>query len=319
MKKNIKLMPEAEGTLKKIISVTPSIMQSVLEKRILAQTQRNVLYEGRKEILPKDILSSAKEVMPSGFSPLFVKMSNPKKFKALAKSGIKEPDAGAKRWVRVDVKQSPGGKKFVTRKSENPYVLAICGSPRKNGNTDLLIKKFFDGAQTKGAKCETVYLHYRKIGYCIGCRKCREDDDGTIIESYCAIKDDMTDIYRKLSSADAVVIGFPIYTARESSQTAVFWDRLDCMSNKYNKERFGARKAGALITSWAWPETETYRDHMEGMLTLMGLRGIESLFCISASGCRGKAHGWGVVVQDKKGMEKVFSAGAKTAEIITKK
>jgi len=317
MKKNIALKPEAREILKAIVSIMPAILQRVWRNRIITQAEKNVIYDGRKSVSAKDILGAAREVMPSKFSPLFVRMSNPSKFKAIAKSGIEGYREGSRRWVKIDVKQSSAGKKFITRKSANPYILAICGSPRKGGNTHLLIDKFLEGAGENAARCETVYLHKKKIGYCVGCRKCRENNDGTILEDYCTIKDDMTEIYKKLALADAVVIGFPIYTARESAQTAAFWDRLDCMSNKYNRERFGGPKAGALITSWAWPEAQTYRDHMEGMMMLMRLRGIETLCSVAASGCRGRAHGRGVVVHDERGMKRVFSAGAKVAEIIT--
>ncbi|RMF98484.1 MAG: flavodoxin family protein [Candidatus Schekmanbacteria bacterium] len=320
MNKKLSLTQDALKMLNTIISITPSILQPLWKERILRQAEKNVFFESREEISSDDIFDAAKEVMPSGFSPLFVKLSNPSKFQTIARSGIEGYKETSKRWVKIKVKRAIQGRKFITRKTKTtPKIIALCGSPRRKGNSDLLIKEFFRGAESRGAICEEIYLHFKKISYCIGCRKCREKNDGTIIETFCTIKDDMTEIYKKLCEADAVVIGYPIYTARESAQTAAFWDRLDCMSNKYNKQRFGGRKAGTLITCWAWPEEHTYRDHMEGMMMLMGLRGIETLFAISASGCRGRAHGRGVVTQDEKGMEKVFQAGAKTVEVITEK
>ena len=312
--KPAKFSEEAEEVLGTIIAVTPSIVRSTWKERISTHAKSKAALEGRKAISRDDILKSAKEVMPSGFGPLFLKMMAPEKFNELSKSGVEGYRAAAKRWVKINVKESPAGKKVITRRSEKPYILSICGSPRKGGNTDLLVKKINEGAELAGARCETIYLHNKKIGYCIGCRKCREE--GSRVEDFCVIKDDMTEIYKKLCEADGIVIGYPIYTARESAQTATFWDRLDCWSNAYNRERFGERKPGILVMSWAWFEPDTYMDQMEGMLMLMSLRNIEPVAAVTASGCRGTAHGRGVVVQDEKGMNKVFNAGKKLAQII---
>ena len=60
-----------------------------------------------------------------------------------------------------------------------------------------------------------------KLGYCIGCRKCK--DKG--YEGMCTVKDDMTPLYQKIMDADAVIIGFPIYTGRECAQLSTFMDR----------------------------------------------------------------------------------------------
>ena len=51
-------------------------------------------------------------------------------------------------------------------------VLVIAGSPRKNGNSDLLAQQFAQGAQDSGNEVEIVYLRELKINYCQGCLVC---------------------------------------------------------------------------------------------------------------------------------------------------
>ncbi len=50
-------------------------------------------------------------------------------------------------------------------------IIAFVGSPRKNGNTDILVEHFLDGARSKGAETEKVYLYERNIKFCQGCYK----------------------------------------------------------------------------------------------------------------------------------------------------
>ncbi|MGR3293636.1 MAG: flavodoxin family protein, partial [Candidatus Scalindua sp.] len=49
------------------------------------------------------------------------------------------------------------------------YVLGISGSPRRNGNTELLIREFMRGAETAGNKTEIIVLSELKISPCTSC------------------------------------------------------------------------------------------------------------------------------------------------------
>lgn len=102
-------------------------------------------------------------------------------------------------------------------------LLALLGSPRKNGNTSALLDSFLKGAASAGHSAETVFLHGKKIAPCTSCRSCRVDGIGTGV---CVIKDDMTDLYDKVIGADVIVHGFPIYWWSIPAQTKVFLDRI---------------------------------------------------------------------------------------------
>ncbi|MDR3554464.1 MAG: flavodoxin family protein [Syntrophobacteraceae bacterium] len=98
-------------------------------------------------------------------------------------------------------------------------LLAIYGSPRKNGNTDLMTDSFVEGAQS-AAKIEVERLYIRDLGIsgCLGCGYC--DKHGV-----CAQKDDMRNVYPLLEKADRIVMASPIYFYGISGQAKLFVDR----------------------------------------------------------------------------------------------
>jgi NAD(P)H-dependent FMN reductase len=100
--------------------------------------------------------------------------------------------------------------------------LAIWGSPRRGGNTDILLNAFLDGATQAGAEVERVALRELKISPCQEIYHCFKD--GT-----CPIKDDMLPLYDKLLEADVVVMASPIFFYSVSAQAKVFIDRTQAL------------------------------------------------------------------------------------------
>lgn len=78
-------------------------------------------------------------------------------------------------------------------------ILILEGSPRKNGNTDLMAQEFAVGATEAGHKVEKIYIKDKTIKGCLGCGACQRNGGS------CVQKDDMTEIYEKIAAADAVV------------------------------------------------------------------------------------------------------------------
>ncbi len=83
-------------------------------------------------------------------------------------------------------------------------VLGIFGSPRKNGNTDILLEEMLRGAESEGAKVERIYLTDYTITPCKECHSC--DQTGR-----CVIPDDMQKIYPKLLESDIILLASPIF------------------------------------------------------------------------------------------------------------
>ena len=83
-------------------------------------------------------------------------------------------------------------------------ILGIAGSPRKNGNTHLLVSKILEGAKEAGASAECLFLEDLNIKECDGCHVCWQGKG-------CSKKDDMNFIYPKLIESDVIVFGTPVY------------------------------------------------------------------------------------------------------------
>ncbi len=82
-------------------------------------------------------------------------------------------------------------------------VLGIAASPRRGGNTDILLAELLRGAASRGAETETVVLSQLRYETCTHCDVCLKTGQ-------CNIKDDMRQVYRDLEEADVIVLASPI-------------------------------------------------------------------------------------------------------------
>ena len=90
-------------------------------------------------------------------------------------------------------------------------ILIINGSPRKGGNTELLVDAFAQGI-AKHHQVEIVSICDYKVNPCIGCNTCFKTN------GICVQKDDMATIYEKMSQTDMLVIASPVYFYSISAQ-----------------------------------------------------------------------------------------------------
>ena len=104
------------------------------------------------------------------------------------------------------------------------YVIAINGSPRKNGNTATLLNKALEGASSQGSTTELINLYDLNFKGCVSCFACKLKGG----KSYgkCAYKDDLTPVLEKIESADAVILGSPIYFSEVTGEMRSFMERL---------------------------------------------------------------------------------------------
>ncbi len=114
-------------------------------------------------------------------------------------------------------------------------IVVIVGSPRKNGNTELLADAFIEGARSVGNHVEKLSIIGKKIGGCLGCNACYRNMNGQ-----CVQHDDMESIYEDLSGADVIVIATPVYFYGISSQLKCLVDRLhNPVRNTFKVKKLG--------------------------------------------------------------------------------
>ncbi len=97
-------------------------------------------------------------------------------------------------------------------------VLGIACSPRRAGNTEILVNEALASAKDLGAEVELVTIGGRNIAPCDGCESC-------IMTGKCRIEDDMQGIYSKLLEADGIIFGTPVYFWSVTAQAKALIDR----------------------------------------------------------------------------------------------
>lgn len=122
-------------------------------------------------------------------------------------------------------------------------VVSFNGSPRKNGNTAMLIRAVLDELQKEGVETELVQLGGKKIRGCTACMKCFENQD-----RHCSITNDILNgLVDKMLDADGVIIGSPTYFANVSTEVKALIDRagLVAIANGHILKR----KVGAAVVA----------------------------------------------------------------------
>lgn len=118
-------------------------------------------------------------------------------------------------------------------------VLAVLASPRKGGNTEILVDEILKGAELKGHIAEKVRLYDYDILPCLDCRGCKRASSGYT----CALSDEMVKIYTRLEEADLIILGTPIYWYGPTAKMKLFIDRL----RPYIASRKLAGKKGLVV------------------------------------------------------------------------
>jgi multimeric flavodoxin WrbA len=100
--------------------------------------------------------------------------------------------------------------------------LGIAGSPRRGGNTDLLLAEVMKGAASRGAEVKTIILSQLNIAPCQHCDACLET-------GRCKVKDDMQMVYDELERADRIVLASPVHFMGVTAQTKAMIDRCQAL------------------------------------------------------------------------------------------
>ena len=117
-------------------------------------------------------------------------------------------------------------------------VLVIAGSPRKNGNSDLLARQFAQGATEAGHEVEIVHLRDLKINYCQGCLSCLKKGE-------CFQQDDANALLPRMLAAEVICFACPVYYYSVSGQMKTFIDRMNPLYGRMKDKDFYAMVTAA--------------------------------------------------------------------------
>ena len=101
-------------------------------------------------------------------------------------------------------------------------VLGLFGSPRREGNTDLLLEEMLKGAEEAGAQIERIVITELKFSPCIECHGCDETGE-------CVLDDDMAKVYPKLLEAGWIILASPIFFYGVTAWTKALIDRVQSL------------------------------------------------------------------------------------------
>ena len=97
-------------------------------------------------------------------------------------------------------------------------VLGLFGSPRRGGNTEILLEEALKGAEAEGAEIERLYLSDLDMTPCTECHGC--DETGA-----CVILDEMQQVYPKLLEADVILLVSPVFFYGVTAWAKILIDR----------------------------------------------------------------------------------------------
>lgn len=123
-------------------------------------------------------------------------------------------------------------------------ILGLFGSPRRGGNTDLLLEEMLRGAQGQQAEIEKIFLSDWDISGCRECRRCE-------IDGNCVILDQMQKLYPKLLQADYIILASPIFFYGVTAQAKRMIDRCQALwARKYILKKTLVQEENARRKGW---------------------------------------------------------------------
>lgn len=183
-------------------------------------------------------------------------------------------------------------------------VIGIVGSPRKNGNTELLTKHTLKAISGEGLDTELIRLAGLKIEPCTACMVCKKEET-------CSIKDDLFPIYLRMKEADGIILASPVYYGSATSLIKALMERVGYMAH-WNGEAFQGKVGGPLVVARRSGRTFTFAQ-LTLWFQILGFFVPGSTYWNVAIG-REK----GEVQQDEEGLETAWNFGKNMAALIKK-
>jgi multimeric flavodoxin WrbA len=157
-------------------------------------------------------------------------------------------------------------------------IVVFNGSPRRDGNTVTLLDLIAQGARDAGAEVEFYTLFKMKFMACQSCFACRMKDD-------CVINDELHEALQKVKSADAVVIGSPIYMMQMTGPVKNLYDRFFPLMDLQGRPRFGVKKM-ITVYSHGMDDEHTYDSYFEytaAVFPSFGFELVDHIVCTGAN------------------------------------
>jgi multimeric flavodoxin WrbA len=118
--------------------------------------------------------------------------------------------------------------------------VGVVGSPRKNGNSEILTRHALKAIEEKGLDTELISLAGLDIRPCDACNFCQD-------EQRCHIDDDLFPLYVKMKEAEAVILASPVYYGSATALLKAFMERTGYISR--SGRVFAGKVGGPLVVA----------------------------------------------------------------------
>jgi multimeric flavodoxin WrbA len=183
-------------------------------------------------------------------------------------------------------------------------VVGIVGSPRKNGNTELMMAHALKSISEEGLDTELIRLAELDIKICNACMLCKKEEK-------CSIQDDLFPVYLKMKHADGILFATPVYYGSATALMKAFMERTGYIA-RGNGDIFSGKVGGPLVVARRAGHNFTIAE-LTLWFQINGMIVPGSNYWNIAFG-REK----GDVLKDEEGMNTAWTMGKNVAKVIKK-
>lgn len=183
-------------------------------------------------------------------------------------------------------------------------VIGIVGSPRRNGNTEILTSHALRAISDDGLDTELITLAGKDIRPCNACMVCAKVED-------CPIKDDLLPVYRKMKEADGIILASPVYFGSATALIKALMERVGYVS-RHGRNTLEGKVGGPLVVARRAGHNFTFAQ-LTLWFQILGLVIPGSTYWNVAFG-RDK----GDVSGDEEGMKTTWNFGKNVARVVKK-
>ncbi len=190
------------------------------------------------------------------------------------------------------------------RHKDTVRVLAISGSPRRHGNSEIILDAAILGAAFEGAATAKIIVNDLCLNPCQGCSRCYG-------AAGCFISDDIHVIYRRINEADGIIISSPVYFGSLPAQLKMMVDRFqpqwllrDSPRKPINTRK---KRSGIFLCVAGQNKAKFFRNSENVVRNLYALLGVEYLGHVFCGGVNDR----GEINKEKTALKKAFDLGAR--------
>lgn len=171
----------------------------------------------------------------------------------------------------------------------NKKLVALLGSPHKDGATAKMAAKLSAAFSEQGWECQTIHIYDAELEPCRGCMVCRDTGE-------CVIKDGIGPIRDSLISCNLAILAAPVYFANVPGPVKTLFDRLSgAVVDRKAKPRLKKTQQYILLSACSTPAPF---DCLAGQSS-GALRAMKGFFRMAGMTCRGKVVYPGAVICDE--------------------